>query len=301
VFNLLNEKNRFRLKKGMIESLSMIKVERDINSFSWYHDHEFIEVAYCESGSGKHIIDGKEFDMKAGDVFLFNAGVFHKLYAPESKFSLINVMLRPEVLPEGIDPKNFVSDYYSKVYCGGKADNEVKDKFIRLSGGSRENYGMLFSNILNEYNLRFPCYVDVIQNESKVLLIKIFRDFTANIVSENVTAEQQAMIEQIMHSIDENICSINKIDDIMEQVGYNKIYFNRLFQKYVGTSISRYLKKKKMDYACNLLASTNYTVEHICEIIGYNDIKNFYKTFKAVEKITPGAFREKVVHNYKKV
>lgn len=298
---LIDKNRRFCLKNGMIDSEIKIKVEKDLTKSTWYHEHEFIEIAYCESGVGKHIVDGVEYEIKQGDVFLFNSGILHKLYSNFSQLSLINVMVVPEVLSDAIDPKNFVNEFYEKIYCGGKVEQKLDSGYLYVSGASRENYGILFSNIFNEYNRHLPCYVDVLQKEVQVLVIKLFRDYVSNFVRDGLTTAQCEMIEQIMRSINENVCTLNKIDDVMEQVGYNKIYFNRLFEKYTGMSISRYLKKRKMDYACSLLINTNYTIEHICELIGYNDVKNFYKTFKAMEKITPGAYREKAVRNYKKV
>ena len=67
-----------------------IMVQRDVMSFSKYHKHQFVEIAYFYHGTGRHIIDGEVFDVKAGDIFVLNSGVFHQFKGDDLR--VINVM-----------------------------------------------------------------------------------------------------------------------------------------------------------------------------------------------------------------
>ncbi|NLL72145.1 MAG: cupin domain-containing protein, partial [Clostridiales bacterium] len=42
-----------------------------------YHDHDCAELAYILSGKGRYLIDGKEYDVEAGDLIICNPGVKH--------------------------------------------------------------------------------------------------------------------------------------------------------------------------------------------------------------------------------
>ena len=41
------------------------------------HSHSFIEILYFESGQGTHVINGREYPIQAGDIYLINANVKH--------------------------------------------------------------------------------------------------------------------------------------------------------------------------------------------------------------------------------
>ena len=101
-------------------------------------------------------------------------------------------------------------------------------------------------------------------------------------------------MEKAICLIDENFMMLKTVDDVTTKIGYNKLYFNRLFKDYTGVSIAEYIRKKKMDESTHLLTHTNYTVEKISEIIGYSDIKSFYNAFKKIIGTSPGEYRAKL-------
>ena len=41
------------------------------------HAHAFIEILYFQSGQGTHVINGKEYPIYPGDIYLINADVVH--------------------------------------------------------------------------------------------------------------------------------------------------------------------------------------------------------------------------------
>ena len=110
----------------------------------------------------------------------------------------------------------------------------------------------------------------------------------------------KSVLEKAISLIDEHAEEINKVEDITDKIGYNKLYFNRLFKDYVGVSISKYVRKKKMEKAANFLMHTNYTIEKIAEMVGYVDMKSFYSAFKKEMNMSPGVYRSKLLGETKK-
>jgi AraC-like DNA-binding protein/uncharacterized cupin superfamily protein len=271
----------------------VVRLEKDISGVSRYHSHEFIEVAYCAGGKGVQIIEGQEYQIRAGDVFIFNAGVYHKIFKKGEGLVLINAMFVPSRLFQ-IGATNFIAEYIEKVLGDVEGAKNHTERFLHTSNSHKGDYGQTFVSLLEEFTLRRKYHQEIIENEFKSLIFKVFRDYLEE-SSSVITEDQKKVIDRVVNMIETNICSINKVDDVMAQVGYNKIYFNRVFVSYVGMSISKLIKTKKIDYACMLLTNTNYTIEQICECIGYSDLKNFYKLFENMKKCTPGEYRNKNV------
>ena len=154
--------------------------------------------------------------------------------------------------------------------------------------------------MLQEFNSRKDCFADVLRNEIEVLMINLVRLSVVKQGNSTLVFSHKNLLEKAILLIDENADKINSIEDIMDKIGYNKLYFNRLFKNYTGISISKYVRKKKMEKVVNLLTHTNYTIEKIAEMVGYLDVKSFYCAFKKEMNVSPGAYREKLLGENKK-
>ena len=53
-----------------------------------------------------------------------------------------------------------------------------------------------------------------------------------------------------------------------------------------------YLKNIRMDEAKKLLAETELKVNEISQQVGYDNVKHFMKTFKAMTGVAPSEFRK---------
>ncbi|WGV98174.1 AraC family transcriptional regulator [Vibrio sp. YMD68] len=71
-------------------------------------------------------------------------------------------------------------------------------------------------------------------------------------------------------------------------------HFHRLCQQYYGHSPKVHVMRMRMEYAARLLVSTEWSVQHIGEIVGYPNAANFSTRFKAWSKMTPRVFRNTV-------
>ena len=68
-------------------------------------------------------------------------------------------------------------------------------------------------------------------------------------------------------------------------------YFSRLFAKEMGETFSNYLARQKVEWAKQLLESTDNTISRIAEELGFNDDGYFIKVFKKYEGTTPANYR----------
>lgn len=106
---------------------------------------------------------------------------------------------------------------------------------------------------------------------------------------------QESNIEKrILGYVDEHYLSIESLEKVAEEFGYNYAYLSRLFKKKVGASMNRYITEKKMKLAKELLEKNkDMTLVEISEMCGYNDYRYFNRVFKAETGVTPSEYRGK--------
>lgn len=284
---------RINLKRLLILSKSefeKVKVKQDNIPFCQFHKHDYVEVVYFYKGSGVHIVDDERCEVKSGDLFLIPGGVGHKFTGDD--LCKVNLMFDPEFIDKDIGTDNFISDFCDKFFKGNEfIDRLKKQKYIHISNFTGEDGKIDIFDILQEYNVCDIGYERVLLCKVEIFLVNVFRKYIESVMGLNVQSMHKKTVGKAVIYIDEHLPDIKKSSDVANKIGYNAVYFNRIFSEYRGMSIACYLRKKKMEYACKLLVETDYTIEKICEIAGYSDLKNFYKSFKSAMGVTPNEYR----------
>ncbi|UTT87020.1 AraC family transcriptional regulator [Vibrio pelagius] len=72
----------------------------------------------------------------------------------------------------------------------------------------------------------------------------------------------------------------------------SEAHFHRLCQRYYSHSPITHLMRMRMEYAARLLSSSDWSIQHIGEIVGYPNASNFSTRFKAWSGMTPRQFRQ---------
>lgn len=76
-----------------------------------------------------------------------------------------------------------------------------------------------------------------------------------------------------------------------EQLGISISYFQHLYTTFFGIPFQSDLINMRMEYAQNLIAASNLTMEQIADICGYSNEVHFYRQFRKKTGMTPAEYR----------
>jgi AraC-like DNA-binding protein len=68
---------------------------------------------------------------------------------------------------------------------------------------------------------------------------------------------------------------------------------HRLFRRHTNATVMQYVARLRVGEACSLLIGTERPIAHIAEAVGYSNLANFNRQFRAIKAHTPRAFRAK--------
>ena len=90
-----------------------------------------------------------------------------------------------------------------------------------------------------------------------------------------------------------------QLKDIYPLAPYSRAMLNTHFKNYVGTTLISYITKLKINYACTLLQYTDSSLLEIANLLEYDSLSHFSRTFKQSTGLSPIAYKKKFL-NYGK-
>lgn len=104
---------------------------------------------------------------------------------------------------------------------------------------------------------------------------------------------QRSITERVKSYIDIAFMHNITLERIAQEFRYNESYLGRQFKKKYGVSIRSYMKRKRVEYAAQLLVDTQDKILHVGYKAGFDNVTYFNKAFKEAYGMAPGEYREK--------
>lgn len=258
-----------------------IYARKTVDESSMLHRHTYIEFFYVTEGSGTHILNGEHFTVETGAACLLTQNDVHGFYYDGyGGFRHIDILIETKFFK---DACNFFHADLFKELTDGKISKKVVLSFEQISTLNKYVPYLLLSpdNILHTL-------------AAKSILSTILILLTENYF--NKAAEDfPEWLMNLLSKLNAPDNFIYSVAELTKEFAYNQDYMRRVFKQKIGTTMTDYFNHKKLDYAYQLLQTTNYPIEQICEIAGINNVSHFYHLFKKQYHRTPAEIKKRTI------
>ncbi|MGI8528405.1 MAG: helix-turn-helix transcriptional regulator [Geodermatophilaceae bacterium] len=86
------------------------------------------------------------------------------------------------------------------------------------------------------------------------------------------------------------------LDALAKQAATSKYHFVRCFAAAYGETPMRYLTRRRIERAQDLLRATNLTVTEICQLVGYASLGTFSTRFRELVGMSPTQYQREQDH-----
>jgi AraC-like DNA-binding protein len=93
--------------------------------------------------------------------------------------------------------------------------------------------------------------------------------------------------------MDEHYQSALNLDELSRVAGVSRFHFVRSFKATYGETPIRYLTRRRVERAQDLLRVANLTVTEICQIVGFASLGSFSARFTQLVGECPTAYRDR--------
>ena len=263
-----------------------------------YHKHDFIEIAYVNSGKGTHMVGNEQYPVSKGDLFIINYDIPHVFIQDsegnEGDFTVYNCIFKPEFIDYSLINSAEFKDITASLLFNAFFIEDKPAISLKLSGPNRGEIEELYRKMQLEYFNMPKGYVNVLRSHLIELLTKIFRLLESPGCGRgNADAHKWEIVKRAVDFLKENYSSNElHLEEAAFKTFLSRSYFSRIFKEATGRNFSEYLRDLRISEACTLLKTTDKKITEIISAVGFRDIKHFNWLFKKITGKTPREYRK---------
>lgn len=175
-----------------------------------------------------------------------------------------------------------------------------------------KNYGVITNTLLRkaaEQGGVHPMYLDKVSSSFALkieqmtspsgireLIVEMFTSY-CRLVKKHSMKNYSPIIQKVIVTIDADLSADLSLLSLAEKQNVSAGYLCTLFKKETGKTLIEYIREKRINHACHLLATTHLQIQTIAMNCGIADVQYFSKTFKKIVGKTPKEFRESAKKN----
>lgn len=124
---------------------------------------------------------------------------------------------------------------------------------------------------------------------------KKFIQTVENILKQSLVQNEEDQFIRMLNYVEKNYYRSDlSYEEVAEIGGISKTYVSKLFRKRLGVSYIEYLTSVRIDKAGTLLRTTDYSVNDIVKMVGYENAANFRRCFKEKYGISATDYRKRM-------
>lgn len=257
------------MKKSFIyESIhdkqSPVRFFQSVNDVTLPHFHRCIEMLYISEGKVAGTVDGEHFLAEKDDIIFARHCAVHELTpAPTYKHYVLIIksqyeddfapLLEKETFPPLLAEKEFNRTLLP--FFLALEEKETISSTITTKG----YIDVIFGKLLSHYD-RTPI----------------------------VATPNMSTVVSALNYIDEHYAEPLSLEAIASVFGYNKYYFSRLFNNYIGENLNSYINMVRINNVLSL--AKKHEKANLCEIAyacGFDSMATFYRNYARYHEKPP--------------
>jgi AraC family L-rhamnose operon transcriptional activator RhaR len=251
---------------------------------NYLHIHSFFEICYAYQGRGLFRINGVDYTVQAGEVFVAKPGEPHEIISSEDDplgiYFWSYTLVPPQTRAAGDDMDAVLYAFLTST------------RWVSASPSMQYTLELLTEEIVR----RAPGYTAMIEHLVSKLLLDTARAVTdSGPVSDEQPAHDSTdmLVRDMVRYLHDNYNRPIRVRDVAAQIHLSERHTNRLFRQVKGVSIKEYLTHFRLEVAAQLLLNRQSSVTEVAYATGYNDVRYFITLFRQRTGLTPAAFRQR--------
>jgi AraC family transcriptional regulator, transcriptional activator of pobA len=238
------------------------------------HRHNFYTLLWTFSGSGKHIIDFREYPIEADQIFFVSPEQVHQVL-PEKGNTGVVIRFTCDFLQKHSIHEDFISNLRLFRTMDETPPLPVPDKM-------RNKLALFTDNILEAFQSSADLRYEAIGAYLKLFLIEC--NTSCSLYPE--TNPQQAevgrsLVRNFRNLVEKHFRNWHQVQDYAEVLNVTPGYLNEVIRSSIGQSAKEFIQSRITLEAKRMSLFTNQSFKEIGYALGFDDPSHFSKFYKS--------------------
>lgn len=237
------------------------------------HFHRCIEILYVEEGGIDFEVNGVSFHAEKDDiVFVHKCGIHALKPAPSYRYFVLVIGPRYS--------EDFAAIFRTKTLPSHLTDRAFNKKLLSCFYALDEIKNISTAQETDRSNIEL-----IKKGYTNVIVGNLLSHYKRVSVS---TMPQIETVINVINYIDDHYSEPITLDSISDVFGYNKYYFSRLFNTYIGESLNNYVNMIRIQNI--VLQAKKEESPNISELVfanGFDSMTTFYRSFSKMYDAPP--------------
>jgi len=252
------------------------------------HSHDYIELMYVCSGNITHVFGENELSLQSDEIILLGKNSIHSILNTGANDIGVNFVISTELF------EALLSNMRRNSHIKGNALEELLHQdgmpYLRFSAKESLSIRALMETIISMVFCEKNTNGYLLEQAMSLLLSQLAFHTDQN---EANTINKKAIMRQKLLNYLHTTYSTATLTEAATMFDLSIPYFSRWIKQNFEKSFKELLMQERFSVACNLLCTTDLSIESIIEQTGYQDRSYFHRQFKTLYGMTPGAYRKK--------
>ena len=234
------------------------------------HVHDFYKVTFVRYGSGSYMIDGRIYDVSAGDIILVGRGVPHQPAFPAGNlYDRYTVYISAKMLEDFDLPECHIHELFSSESANViRPETKETDRFAGILTRIRTETAS------SSYAARLAARLGVVR-----LLIEIGRCREESSLTVPLSTNREDPLLKLLCYVNENICEQLSTEDIASHFGMTPEKLLEDFANAFGCRLPEYMKNRRLNRAHEMILGGTAPAE-ACYSCGYGSYQDFAEAYR---------------------
>jgi AraC family transcriptional regulator, transcriptional activator of pobA len=253
-----------------------------MSTLPYPHRHDFYHLVWVATGTGRHIIDSIEYEVRPNALFFMSPGQIHD-FAPSPDTTGFTISFSPEFFALQLQGKNLLEEI---PFFG--LDNEYHALYVQEDQAA----GMcaLLQEIDGEYFHERDRNIGVIRSYLYVLLVKASR-LTAGGTSAECTPSAVRLAARFTKLLESRFAPSRDLAEYARMLRVTERGLNEATRRALGSTAAQLIRARLILEAKRLLAHSTANIASVADNLSFEDPAYFSRWFKKHVGSSPVEFR----------
>ena len=236
------------------------------------HLHHELELVYLLEGETLACADTCRVTLHPGDVFITFPNQIH-YYETVKREKYMLFIIKPESIPEFLDLFTM----------------SVPNSPVVVNARELPRLHQLFCLLFDSCSDKLHPYADSLR---KGYLLALFSELIPHLTVSQLSMNDSGALRSIVSFCTRHFAEDLSLSVLEEKLHLNKYYISHLFSNRLGIRFNDYINSLRVMEACRYLLNTNYSVTEISEMVGFNTLRTFNRSFIKQLGVSPSEYRK---------